>query len=261
MKIITSIKRMMLVSAVMLTTATAHADMDSYLIVGNNDTLWISPSCVGGIADAKVHSVFTGRVDFWYMTLTYEGGIFPLSATAGPDMTVPYINSTGHDTTYTAQLNHGYDFGQSQSIAWSRISIPGYWDSNNDGYYEWYGTVKWEAGSYSDMFTLHLSVPGDFIEGSITFNGQLNSGDDMRGGGTGPLVFYKIVHCLVGYEPGDVNGDGLVSVLDVTTLISYLLGNDEIPFDNYNRSAADLNRDGNVSINDVTALIDRLLTE
>ncbi len=54
---------------------------------------------------------------------------------------------------------------------------------------------------------------------------------------------------------GDVNGDGAVSVLDVSMLIDYLLGGGvEI-----NLNAADYNQDGFISVLDVSMLIDMLL--
>ncbi len=55
---------------------------------------------------------------------------------------------------------------------------------------------------------------------------------------------------------GDVNGDGAVTIRDVTDLIDYLLGSPvEINFD-----AADVVQDGAIAIGDVTTLIDMLLT-
>ncbi len=55
---------------------------------------------------------------------------------------------------------------------------------------------------------------------------------------------------------GDVNGDGAVTIRDVTDLIDYLLGTPvEINFD-----AADVVKDGAIAIGDVTTLIDMLLT-
>ena len=54
---------------------------------------------------------------------------------------------------------------------------------------------------------------------------------------------------------GDVNGDGNVSITDVTALIDLLLGSDSI-----SNQAADCNQDGDISITDVTALIDFLLS-
>ena len=62
------------------------------------------------------------------------------------------------------------------------------------------------------------------------------------------------------FRPGigvDVNGDGIVSIKDVTYLIDYLLAGCQSSFHTEN---ADLNDDGNVTIADVTALIDLLLS-
>ena len=55
---------------------------------------------------------------------------------------------------------------------------------------------------------------------------------------------------------GDVNGDGSVSIGDVTALIDFLLSGDA---SGINQAAADCNQDNGVSIGDVTALIDFLL--
>lgn len=54
---------------------------------------------------------------------------------------------------------------------------------------------------------------------------------------------------------GDVNGDGKISISDVTALIDLLLLGDEWYYDDY----SDVNHDGKISIADVTALIDMLL--
>ena len=53
---------------------------------------------------------------------------------------------------------------------------------------------------------------------------------------------------------GDVNGDGVVSISDVTDLIDYLLSGAVAP------ASADVDLDGSVSISDVTTLIDYLLS-
>lgn len=53
---------------------------------------------------------------------------------------------------------------------------------------------------------------------------------------------------------GDVNGDGIVNISDVTSLIDYLLGSSSTV-----ATGADCNRDGILNISDVTALIDYLL--
>ena len=55
---------------------------------------------------------------------------------------------------------------------------------------------------------------------------------------------------------GDANRDGRVDVLDVTTIINYILGNNPTPFD---KSAADVNDDEDVNVLDVTLVINIIL--
>ena len=61
---------------------------------------------------------------------------------------------------------------------------------------------------------------------------------------------------LSDYLLGDVNGDGVVNIADVTDIIDYLLRGGDPSF---NAVAADVNFDGTVSIADVTDIIDYLL--
>lgn len=55
---------------------------------------------------------------------------------------------------------------------------------------------------------------------------------------------------------GDVNGDGLVNVMDVTAVINHILGNTPAGF---NQEAADLNGDSQINVMDITALINIIL--
>ena len=64
--------------------------------------------------------------------------------------------------------------------------------------------------------------------------------------------FGRIVPFL-GAGPGDVNGDGTISVSDATGLIDELLSGGDLP------AWMDVNGDGNVSIKDITEIIDMLL--
>ncbi len=56
--------------------------------------------------------------------------------------------------------------------------------------------------------------------------------------------------------PGDADGDGKVTIRDITALIDYLLGDSA---DGINVANADADNDGKVNIKDVTAIIDILL--
>lgn len=62
----------------------------------------------------------------------------------------------------------------------------------------------------------------------------------------------------VPYTPqkGDADGDGLVTVADVTAIIDYILSGDDSEI---NLEAADVDDDGNVSVGDISELIDYIL--
>ena len=97
--------------------------------------------------------------------------------------------------------------------------------------------------------------------------------------GTGELPNYRYMHedgsyKVVGWESsnnnswwifekasviGDVNGDGQVSIADVTALVNIILGKDNTQPYQYDHEAADVNGDGSTSIADVTALVNIIL--
>ncbi len=58
------------------------------------------------------------------------------------------------------------------------------------------------------------------------------------------------------YIVGDANGDGVISITDVSTIGSYLLGGNPAGF---NVNAADANKDGVVSVTDISTLASQLL--
>ena len=56
---------------------------------------------------------------------------------------------------------------------------------------------------------------------------------------------------------GDVNGDGIISVIDVTLLVDFILGHQDEGFIVEN---ADVDGNGNISVTDVTGLVDAILS-
>ena len=90
-----------------------------------------------------------------------------------------------------------------------------------------YGTVKWKAGIMLEMAILKVKVEHGFVGGSIRLAGYLAAGPDSREYEecvNGVLdVDSESVICL-GREAGDVNGDGEVTIADVTALIDSLMG-------------------------------------
>ena len=77
--------------------------------------------------------------------------------------------------------------------------------------------------------------------------------------GCGTNVELPVTEIGYTYEKmrGDVNGDGRISIADVSTLINYLLNGDTTDFYEVNAYISD---DSNISIVDVTELINMLLT-
>jgi hypothetical protein len=65
-----------------------------------------------------------------------------------------------------------------------------------------------------------------------------------------------------GYNPsserGDVNGDGIVGIGDVTALVDYILSHDDTGLD---LDAADCDLNSEIGINDVTTLVDYILSQ
>ena len=60
-------------------------------------------------------------------------------------------------------------------------------------------------------------------------------------------------------QTGDVNGDGILSIADVTALVNIVLSREDAEAHTYHREAADVNADGTVSIADVTVLVNIIL--
>lgn len=58
------------------------------------------------------------------------------------------------------------------------------------------------------------------------------------------------------YLPGDVNGDGEVTVYDITRIVNYILTGEDT---NFNYAAADMNDDGEVTVFDITQIVSIIL--
>ena len=123
--------------------------------------------------------------------------------------------------------------------------------------YEYYGSIKWEPG-YHRMFYLNMYIDPKFRRGYIRIDGHLASGFDRRGPVLSDYNFMRKTYLWVGYERGDVSGNGKIDIGDVTLLIDYVLGKDA-NLDEFQLAAADINGDGSVDIDDVTAVINRVV--
>ena len=239
-----------------LALAVFSAKADCYFTMGENDTLRVFPMYLNGYFEAPVKTYFDGRLNMWELNIDYDSvpGMRPQSATERSGMDVPYFDSSGTPCIHNAELNAV----DSCRIISSIITVIGYWDYDGSGHYAPYGPVKWEAGHYACMFSILFRLYPNFHGGFITIDGTLNSGDDARGGTTGLRTFFKRIEVVVGYRRGDVDGNDVVNIYDVSALVNYLLTDEEL--DQYQLEAADFNQDGYVTIDDVTALTNYLLT-
>ena len=229
---------------------------NNYFTMGVNDTVYINPYTMINGDSLAVKANFSGRLDRWDLTFSYPVGMEARRVNARSDMTLHYMNIDSVETTLYAPLTAEYNNTKFSTQIWQL------------GYYEWfgewmcYGTVKWESGFYGRMFDIGFWFDQNFTGGTITITGTLDTEFDYRGNIIDhPCYFTRSIEVIVGYMRGDVNGDGVLNINDVTLLNSYLLDPDTAAFDQYQLAAADVNGDGNISIGDVTTLITILLDQ
>lgn len=229
------------------------ASADNYFYVGENGRLRINPCFISGTVIVPVGLHLDGRIDSWTLYMTYPSGLVPTGSAPSTDMTsIPYLTSDGTPSTYQATLT-----SFAYSTFSSTITEYGYWDHNNDGIYEPFGTIKWEAGDHDNMFLLSFSVLYDCTGDTIKLDGNLSSTYDWRAGTTGGLCYSTAV-VKFGYKLGDVNGDEIVNITDA----NYLISNEQTDFvnlDDYQREAADINGDGELNLTDIILLINILM--
>ena len=251
-----------------LVAATSATNASSYLTFSENDTLRISPNFLGFYVNVPVIANFdSGVADHWRVEITYPTVLEweAIECTDGNGVNyginIPYYQSDGTAAVYNAALNVICEeilIGTyaKQTVLESSTTVQGYWDPDGDGNYEPYGLVKWGPGRFDRFFDVHFKVNGDCTGDSIVIHTTMTSTIDWRY----PTLFTQhdqVIRIIVAYMRGDVNGDELVNMYDVTALIDYLKGT--IDLNQYQFAAADVNHDGNVTIADVTALIDLLL--
>lgn len=242
--------------SLMALLAILPASADRYLTFGVNDTIRIKPSRVPGLHDEMVRAHFDGRANLWNMTLLLPTGMTLWGAYMRNDMLyIPYINYSGEPDTCSAQLSHFSDINNQKDSLSASIIVPGY-EPNGHGGYDYYGAVKWEAGDYNQMCALFFELDVNFPDtASIYINEHLSSTFDQRGF-TIPDTYIsnKRIFVYIGYMRGDVDGNEIINIADVTELTDYILTQQGL--DKYQLEAADFNGDGMVDIADVAALSD-----
>lgn len=242
-----------------------------YLSLSQNDTLRISPNALNWYLNVPVIAEFENGVsDHWRLEMTYPNeltweGTYSTNGVSGPyyGINIPYIQSDGSEAIYNAVINTiqqetAIGTYAKQTVLESSTTVFGYWDPDNNGSYDPYGLVKWGPGNYDRFFDIRFSFDTDCTGDSIVLNGLMTCTNDWRYPTSliSNTQFHRVIYLVVAYLLGDVNGDELVNMNDVTALIDYLNGT--IDLNQYQLAAADINGDGNVTIADVSVLIDML---
>lgn len=259
-------KKYLLLAVLFCLLASAnHVSADNYFSLRTdittpvNDTLRIPPSHAGSFCQMFVIANFDGYLDHWYVQFTYPDSMLILIENSGEDLSIPYTMSDGTNSVFNAVLTrHTYNATEGSNLLSSSYSATsteyGYWDSNGDGIYELYGTVKWETGLHNHMFDFQLYIPNNWVDINVNITGSLSSTTDWRGVPTVSGPFQKTIHLKVAYLLGDTDGNNTLTVADVTTLIDWMLNGTDLTV--YQFNAGDVNGDGQLSLADVSALLD-----
>ena len=202
-------KKFILSVMVLLMASTAMAE--SYCYINDFD---VFENQIGTNIKVPVKAHFNGRVSGFQLSVTCPEGLRPRRAGARSDMTVSYLDAFGNQESTTASFDMRSDFSLMLGILWEQ----GYDDSNNDGEYEPYGVVKWEAGEYDEMILLSMHVEEGFTGGDIIVETEVASGYDARGGTVDELAecyepITRVCHVNVVPPP-----ESFLSIADVEVL-------------------------------------------
>ena len=161
-----------------------------------------------------------------YWPLWIEDTVLTFRGTKLPNLAVDMSNGNGRDWFQPF-------FGEGYVDNLPNAQEPGFkidWAIEEDG-----SPVELDHIDFIKVYCGQLAYCGWLGETSTEFCGA----EDLHPDATAFLL-------------GDVNGDGLVNVTDVTLLISKVLGAVAVSIDEV---AADINRDGQLNVTDVTMLI------
>lgn len=166
--------------------------------------------------------------------LTLIDGELPYSETPQPIFEEPFVTDTAVVFSASVSLPQGV---YPEVYLWI-------YDSETDGYYQVDNPVALPRlnESYWVYLVAQAYNPNTFVYSEETW------------------FEYEVPGLETSIIRGDVNGDTLVDISDVTALIDHILSGDFDDSDTFNSEAADCIWDGSINISDVTTLIDYLLS-
>ena len=113
------------------------------------------------------------------------------------------------------------------------------------------GTITFMSAANQTLINAQrgLGASGNTDGSNVDGRKQLGA---TSGGTDGRFMYWQVRPAAL---TGDVNGDGQVSIADVTALVNIILGKSS----DYNEAVADVNGDEHITIADVTALVNIIL--
>ena len=191
------------------------------------------------VAGGNVHFVSTG--DYPWETVQEGSRVYAMSGNAGVKSSVSEMTAT---VTVDKASTLSFDFK-----AWGEGSGSQYYDKcafyiNNE--------EKLKYAAYQNDWETYST---DLEPGTYTLKWSYSKDSSVNPTGDYFAVDNVAITSGSGLR-GDVDGNGNVTIDDVTALIDYLLGSNS----NINQQGADADQSGSITIDDVTALIDYLLT-
>ena len=121
---------------------------------------------------------------------------------------------------------------------------------DGDGW-KWYGGVDENGVGYFLIYDNLLNVPLTMVDGS---NFKMEHGGDFTFRINANDMTLTLIPDVVVVVPGDVDGDGVVTSADVTSLYSYLLNGDDSTLIN-----GDVDGDGHITSGDITTVYSIML--
>lgn len=219
-----------------LLMATSTALADSYFYI---EPFSVEYSQIGTRIKIPFMAHFEGRVDSWQVKIELPEGLTYKAKKAGADMKgIPYMDQFEENVTLDALLNlHTETDGNGVVVTGvTSTSQVGYW--YNNGVFEPYGSVKWDAGDYYEMFVLTLEVEGELFNESgvddITLKTTTYSGSDARGGTVADIgeagqeytTTAVVEHMIEGPCPGiyfELQDEGVMIHVDYDGILYYMI--------------------------------------
>ena len=123
-----------------------------------------------------------------------------------------------------------------------------YYKNATDGEWQLLAAYQYSVASWKNRI---IELPNVTANYYIAFEAECNDG-------YGVVLDDVNVTAIVSGTKGDANSDGMVNVLDVASVVAYIMGNDPNPF-NYNN--ADFNSDGNIDVIDVMSIANFIINQ